>query len=65
MDNFFVKNSDSSGTTKSECLFTSFIIDQNLPLSIADHAKKLFPRMFSTLKWQKNIAVAALKLQQL
>lgn len=54
MDNFFVKNSDSSGTTKSECLFTSFIIEHNLPISIADHATKLFPRMLPDSEMAKK-----------
>ena len=37
MDSFFVKKSDFSATMKSECLFTSFIIEYNIP-GIADHA---------------------------
>ena len=38
MDTFFgKKKSDFSATMKSECLFSSFIIEHNL-LGIADHA---------------------------
>lgn len=53
MDNYFVKKSDSCATTKSECLFTSFIIEHNLPISIADHALNFFLKCFPTLKSQK------------
>ena len=50
--NFFVKPGESSGlslnesTMKAETLYTNFIVEHNLPLSVADHATKIFKEMF-------------------
>ena len=46
IESFFIKKSESSAVIKAECLFTSFIIEHNLPISVADHASKLFPKIF-------------------
>lgn len=42
---FFVADKDTT-VIKAECLFTRFIIEHNLPIAVADHAKLLFTAMF-------------------
>lgn len=43
-------NESDSAVMNAETLFTEFIIEHNLPISVADHASKLFPKMFPDSK---------------
>lgn len=40
----------------AECLFSEFVVEHNLPISIADHATLLFPKMFPDSKIAKEYA---------
>jgi len=42
---YFSKEDDNS-VINAELLFTSFVVEHNLPLSVADHAGPLFRKMF-------------------
>lgn len=44
------QNSMQTSVTTAEALFTEFMAEHNLPLSIADHANKLFKKMFPDSK---------------
>lgn len=58
---FFKKN--ESRTIRAETLFTNFIVEHNLPLSVADHAAgPLFKKMFP-VKLPNSMAVLVLKQQ--
>lgn len=43
---FSSAQSDDYSVIKAECYFTSFIVEHNLPVSVADHAGPLFRKMF-------------------
>lgn len=45
LDNFLSVNGDLQ-TTRAEVLFTSFLLEHNIPLAAADHAGPLFKNMF-------------------
>ena len=45
----------------SKCLFTSFIIEHNPPIGIADHATKLFHRMFPDSEMAKKYSCGRTK----
>ena len=45
----------------SECLFTSFILEHNLPITCADHAGPLFRKMFPDSKITKSYSCARTK----
>ena len=47
---FFSTPNDVFEITNAEVLFTEFIIEHSLPISIADHAGKLFKKMFPDSK---------------
>ncbi|KAH6946853.1 hypothetical protein HPB50_015642 [Hyalomma asiaticum] len=42
---FFQKSCEDSAI-RAECLFTGFLVEHNLPLSVSDHAGLLFRKMF-------------------
>lgn len=61
-ETFFTVDSDASlGATKAEMLFTSFLIQHNVPLSAADHAGHLFKVMFPDSKIAKQYSSARTK----
>ena len=37
---------DDQSVILAECLFTSFLVEQNIPISAADHVGPLFRKMF-------------------
>ncbi|XP_072173823.1 uncharacterized protein [Diadema setosum] len=43
---FFPSNSGDHNVIQAETQFTEFIIEHNLPLAVADHASRLFRKMF-------------------
>nr|XP_042912499.1 zinc finger BED domain-containing protein 5-like [Parasteatoda tepidariorum] len=45
-DMFSSSSKESQSVIKAETLFTNFIVQHNLPLSVADHVGQLFKRMF-------------------
>ena len=52
---FFTNAGDSNyDVIQAECLFTSFLIENNIPLAAADHAGALFRRMFPTSEIAKT-----------
>ncbi|KAL5017913.1 hypothetical protein ScPMuIL_003635 [Solemya velum] len=56
---FFASGSDDAkkdSVTNAECLMTHFIIEHNLPVSVADHMTHLFPKMFPDSKIANNFA---------
>ena len=42
----FFKTSEADDVTRAELLFTSFLIEHNIPLSVSSHAGPLFRQMF-------------------
>ena len=46
IDKFFSSEDLGSFVINAECLFVNFILEHNLPLSVADHARELFKIMF-------------------
>lgn len=59
-NNFFHQASDLR-LIRAETLFTSFIVDHNLPLSAADHARPLFRKMFLDSQIPKQYGCARTK----
>ena len=45
ISNYFINNENTS-VINAEVLFSEFLIEHSLPLAVADHASKLFKRMF-------------------
>lgn len=45
---FTSPSTDNNEVIRAECLFTSFLIEHNVPISAADHAGALFRKMFPT-----------------
>lgn len=46
ISNFFVRENSDSDVIRAECLFTYFLVEHNLPMSVGDHAGPLFRKMF-------------------
>lgn len=46
ISNFFASSSGDHNVIQAETLFTEFIIEHNLPLAVADHASRIFRKMF-------------------
>ena len=46
--NFLLKQNEDLEAMRAEVHFTHFLVEHNLPLSAADHAGKLFRKMFPT-----------------
>ena len=42
----FYQKSCEDSAIRTECLFTGFLVEHNLPLSVSDHAGPLFRKMF-------------------
>lgn len=59
--NFLGKCDESESVTRAECLFTSFIIEHNLPFNCADHAGALFRQMFPDSQIAKKYGCARTK----
>lgn len=52
---FFAKSDNvDNDVIRAECLFTSFLVEHNVPLSAADHAGALFKKMFPTSEVAKK-----------
>lgn len=58
---FFTKQNDD-GPIRAEVLFTSFLIEHNIPLAAADHAGPLFKRMFPDSKIASQYGCARTKI---
>ncbi|XP_033726452.1 uncharacterized protein LOC117316076 [Pecten maximus] len=59
---FFQMGTDLS-TIKAECLFTSFLMKKNIPMSAADGTGELFREMFPDSKIARNYACGRTKSQ--
>ena len=46
----FVTTDAETDVTKAEMLFTHFLVEHNLPIAVADHARPLFKEMFADSK---------------
>ncbi|KAL3186047.1 hypothetical protein MRX96_028176 [Rhipicephalus microplus] len=57
----YFSKADPDTTTRVECLFTAFLIENNVPFTAADHAGDLFRKMFPDSKEAKNYACARMK----
>lgn len=57
---FFAETRDQK-VIKAECLFTAFLLEHNLPLSVADHAAPLFKKMFPDSEIAKKYSCARTK----
>lgn len=47
---FFKNSEDESAVTRAELLFTTFLVEHNLPLACSDHSGELFRKMFPDSK---------------
>lgn len=63
LDNFFGGKDDDP--THAELLFTSFLVEHNLPLAVADHAKDLFKAMFTDSNIAKKFTCGRTKTSAL
>lgn len=54
-------NSDRLSVIRTECLFTGFLLEHNLPFAAADHAGLLFRKMFPKCVEAKNYRCARTK----
>lgn len=63
MDSFFVKTESTQeySVVNAECLFTSLIVEHNIPLSVSDHASKIFHKMFPDSEIAKKYSCARTK----
>lgn len=52
----FVRNDSDFGVIRAECLFTAFLVEHNIPLSVSDHAGPLFRKMFPKCEEAKRYA---------
>ena len=43
---YFTTKKDDNAVIKAECLYTSYLVEHNLPISASDHAGAVFKRMF-------------------
>lgn len=59
--NTFFKNDTQFDVSQAELLFTSFLIEHNVPLSAADHAGPLFRKMFPDSDIAKKYGCARTK----
>ena len=55
IDTFFSKDTKFA-TVNAETLFTSYLIEHNIPVAVSDHAGPLFKRMFPDSKIGNLIA---------
>lgn len=62
---FFKAKCDDYSTINAEVMFTEFLVEHNCPLSVSDHASKLFKKMFPDSKIAEQYGCARTKLQQL
>lgn len=60
ISSFFVNNEDTS-VMNAELLFTSFLVEHNVPLSVSDHAGNLFRAMFPDSKIAQKYGCARTK----
>ena len=56
IDTFFSKDTEFA-TINAETLFTSFLIEHNIPIAVSDHTGPLFKRMFPDSKIGNIIAI--------
>lgn len=61
MTSFCTTDDDNDKVTSAEVLFTSFILEHNLPFESASHAAPLFRKMFPDSKIAKKYGCAATK----
>lgn len=62
INTFFAKSGNvDSDVIRAECLFTSFLVEHNVPLSAADHAGALFKKMFPTSEVAKKYSCGRTK----
>lgn len=64
LDSFF-KDNNQSDVIKAELLFTSFLVEHNIPLSAADHVGPLFRKMFPKSEVAKQYGCARTKTSAL
>lgn len=61
LKDFFPKKTEGNEVTNAEMLFTSFLVEHNLPIRSADHAGPLFRAMFPDSKIAKKYSCARTK----
>lgn len=64
ISSFFVSKGENE-TTKAELLFTSFLVEHNIPLAVSDHAAHLFRAMFPDSAIAKKYGCARTKTSAL
>lgn len=64
ISSFFVKSNENE-TTNAEMLFTSFLVEHNIPLAVSDHAGHLFRAMFPDSAIAKKYGCARTKTSAL
>lgn len=55
VSSFVTTDKDSDVTTRAEMLFTHFLVEHNVPISVSDHARPLF----KAIKWHQNMVADA------
>ena len=64
VSSFFVKSNETA-VTNAELLFTLFLLEHNIPLSVSDHAGNLFRAMFPDSKISQKYGCARTKTSAL
>lgn len=57
----FFQSDNDHGAIRAECLFTAFLVEHNIPLSVSDHAGPLFRKMFPKADEAKRYACGRTK----
>lgn len=58
---FFTNSDEGNSVTNAELLFTTFLVEHNLPLACSDHAGQLFKKMFPDSKIASKYGCARTK----